>query len=160
MRTIFTVIGIVTVVYFLLRGLTLKRKVPESLIADTEVEQSAAGIMATLNTLSGKSLNGTKGELRAFNIDYTWEPWGKIIWQMSEVPHITFEKNKTSVSAYSTSDSSSGLYASIASIVDEEKIISDISQSEISVKLGSSATDYERLLYAKLIEMGAEVIKD
>ncbi len=159
MRTVFYIIGIAAVVYFFLRGLTLKRKISEPLISDAEIQQSAAGIMAALNTLSNKSLNSAMAELDAFSITYTWEPWGKIIWEMSEVPDITFEKNKTSVLAYSTSDSSMGLHSSITSIVDTERVISDTSQSKISVKLGSSANNYERLLYAKLIEMGAEVLK-
>ncbi len=159
MRTIFAIIGIITVIYFLLRGLTFKRKAPASLISDAEVERSATGIVATLETLSDKSLNAAKAELDAYNIGYKWEPWGKIIWQMPEVPNITFEKDKTNVTAYNAGDSFGGLYVKICSIVDSDRVISDASNSKISVRLESPASDYERLIYAKLIEMGAEIIE-
>ena len=158
MRTIFAIIGIITVIYFLLRGLTLNRKTPAPLISDAEVEQSVAGITTTLETLSGKSLNAAKAELDAYNIGYKWEPWGKIVWQMPEVPNITFEKDKTNVAAYSVGDSLGGLYVKICSIVDSDRVISDATNSKISVRLESPASDYERLIYARLIEMGAEII--
>ncbi len=154
MRTIFAIIGIITVVYFLLRGLTFRRK---TLISNTEIEQSASDIVATLDTLSNKSLNRAMAELDEFSIAYTWEPWGKIVWQMPEVPNLTFEKNKTSVAAYSTDDSPGGLYIRISSIVDNDRVISDVSKSKMSIRLESPASDYERLLYAKLIEMGVEI---
>jgi len=154
-RTIFAIIGIITVAYYVFRGLTSTRRSPEALISDAEVERSATGIMTTLDTLSGKSLNATMVELDAYGIGYEWEPWGKIVWQMNEVPNVTFEKDKTNVTAYSLG----GLYAKIWSIVDNERVINDDSHKKISVKLESSASNYERLVYAKLIEMGAEVIK-
>ena len=158
MRTIFAIIGIITVVYFLLRGLTFNRKTSAPLISDAEVERSAAGIMTTLGTLSEKSLNAAKAELDEYNIDYKWEPWGKIVWQMPEVPNIIFEKDKTNVAAYSMDDDLGGLYVKICSIVDSDRVISDASNSKITVRLESPASDYERLIYAKLIEMGAEII--
>ena len=158
MRTIFAIIGIITVVYFLLRGLTFNRKAPDPLISDAEVERSAAGIMTALDTLSDKSLNATMAQLDEFGIDYDWEPWGKIVWQMDEVPNIIFEKDKTSVSASSVSDNPGRVYARKWSIVDSDRVISDASESKISVRLESPASDYERLVYAKLIEMGAEII--
>ena len=99
-------------------------------------------------------------ELDAFHIDYDWEPWGKIVWQMDEVPNIIFEKDKTRVTAYSLNDSQGGLHARIWSIVDNDRVISETSGKKISVKLESPASNYERLVYAKLIEMGAEVKKD
>ncbi len=158
MRTIFAIIGIITVVYFLLRGLTSNRKAPASLISDAEVERSATGIVTTLETLSGKSLNAAKAELDEYSIGYKWEPWGKIVWQMPELPDIMFEKDKTNVIAYSVDNSLGGLYVKICSIVDSDRVISDVSNSKISVRLESPASDYERLIYAKLIEMGAEII--
>lgn len=158
MRTIFAIIGIITVIYFLLRGLTLNRKDPDPLISGAAVEQIATGIMTTLETLSDKSLNAAMAELDEYSIAYKWEPWGKIVWQMPEVPNVTFEKDKTSVTAYSMSDAPGRLYARIWSIVDSERVISDASNSKIGVRLQSPASDYERLIYAKLIEMGAEII--
>jgi len=159
-RTIFAIIGIVTVFYFLLRGLTLNKKAPDSLISDIEVEQIATGIMTTLETLSNRSLNAAIAELDEYNMAYKWEPWGKIVWQMPEVPGILFEKDKTSVTAYSTSDTPGRFYARIRSIVDSEKVISDASKNQIGVRLQSPASDYERLIYARLIEMGAEIMRD
>ncbi len=158
MRTIFTIIGIIAVAYYLFRGLTSKRQAPDPLISDAEVGRSATGIMTTLDTLSGKSLNATKAELDSYGIGYEWEPWGEIVWQMPEVPNITFVKDKTSVIAYSMGDNLSGLHARIWSIVDSDRVISDASGSKIGVRLESPASNYERLVYAKLIEMGAEVI--
>ena len=160
MRTIFAIIGIIAVTYYLVRGLNSNKKAPDPLISDVEVGRSATGIMTTLDTLSGKSLNATMAELDAYDIGYEWEPWGKIVWQMAEVPNITFEKDKTSVTAYSMGDSLGGLQARIWSIVDSDRVISDASVSKISVRLESPASNYERLVYAKLIEMGAEVMKD
>ncbi len=159
MRTLFAIIGIVTVVYFLIRGLTARRNTGDPMISDNLIRQSAQGIMAALDTLSGKSLESAKAELDAYGIDYKWEPWGRIIWQMDDIPGITFEKDKTNVAAYSTGDSSSGLYVSVQSIVDNERVISDTSKSKISAKLEQPASNYERLLYARLLEMGAEVVK-
>ena len=158
MRMIFAIIGIITVIYFLLRGLTFNRKAPAPLISDAEVERSAAGIVTTLETLSGKSLNAAKAELDEYSIGYKWEPWGKIVWQMPEVPNITFEKDKTNVAAYSMGDGLGGLYVKICSIVDNDRVISNVSDSKINVKLESPTSNYERLIYAKLIEMGAEII--
>ncbi len=158
MRTIFSIIGIITVVYFLLRGITSNRKAPASLISDAEVERSATGIVTTLETLSDKSLNAAKAELDEYGIGYKWEPWGKIVWQMPEISNIIFEKDKTSVAAYSIDNSPGGLYSKIVSIVDNDRVISDVSSSKIRVKLMTPASDYERLIYAKLIEMGAEII--
>ncbi|MEA3419023.1 MAG: hypothetical protein U9Q90_06445 [Campylobacterota bacterium] len=159
MRTIFAIIGIIAVAYYLFRGLTSNRKASDPLISDAEVGRSATGIMTTLDTLSDKSLNATMAELDGYGIGYEWEPWGKIIWQLPEVPNITFEKDKTSVAAYSMSDSLGGLYVRIWSIVDSDRVISDASGSKISIRLESPASNYERLVYAKLIEMGAEIIK-
>ncbi|MEA3455937.1 MAG: hypothetical protein U9R26_05480 [Campylobacterota bacterium] len=158
MRTIFAIIGIITVIYFLLRGLTLKRKAPDPLISDAAVEEIATGIVTTLETLSNKSLNTAKAELDNYSIDYKWEPWGKIVWQMTAVPNITFEKDKTSVTAYSGDSSLGGLYVNILAIVDSDRVISDSANSKIGVRLESPTTDYERLIYAKLIEMGVEII--
>lgn len=160
MRTIFAIIGIIAVTYYLVRGLYSNKKAPDPLISDAEVGRSATGIMTTLGTLSDKSLNAAMAELDAFGIDYEWEPWGKIVWQMAEVPNVTFEKDKTSVTAYSMGDSLGGLQARIWSIVDSDRVISDASVSKIGVRLESPASNYERLVYAKLIEMGAEVMKD
>ena len=158
MRTIFAIIGIIAVAYYLFRGLTSKSQAPDPLISDAEVGRSATGIMTTLDTLSSKSLNATKAELDAYGIGYTWEPWGEIVWQMPEVPNITFVKDKTSVIAYSMGNNLSGLHARVWSIVDSDRVISDASGSKIGVRLESPASNYERLVYAKLIEMGAEVI--
>ncbi len=134
------------------------KKDSDPLISDAAVEQIATSIMTTLETLSDKSLNAAMAELDEYNIAYKWEPWGKIVWEMPKAPNITFEKDKTSVIAYSMGYTPGGLYARIWSIVDSDRVISDASNSKISVRLESPASDYERLIYAKLIEMGAEII--
>jgi hypothetical protein len=158
MRTIFAIIGIIAVAYYLFRGLSTGGRAPEPLISDADVEQSATGIMTTLDSLSDKSLNATMAELEEYGIDYKWEPWGKIVWQMDEVPNIIFEKDKTSVSAYSLDDELGGLHARIWSIVDNDRVISDTADSKISVRLDQPVSNYDRLVYARMIEMGAEVM--
>ena len=78
-------------------------------------------------------------ELDEFGIGYKWEPWGKIVWQMDEVPNIIFEKDKTSVSASSVSGNFGRVYARKWSIVDSDRVISDATGSKISVRLESPA---------------------
>ncbi len=154
MRTLFAIIGIVAVVYLLINWLTGSRKADEVLISDAELERIASVIITTLETLADKSLDAAKIELEQYDIAYEWEPWGKIVWQIPDVPYILFEKDKTSVVAYSIGDNRGRLYLKKWSIVDEGRVISDTAVNQITVKLEPPASNYERLLYAKLLEKG------
>ena len=154
MRTLFAIIGVVSVVYLLVRWFSSDKNNSSTLISDTELERIAAVIISTLDTLSGKSLDAAKIELEQYDIAYEWEPWGKIVWQMPDVPYILFEKDKTAVIAYSIGEYRGRLYLKKWSIVDEGRVISDTDVNRITVKLEPPVSNYERLLYAKLLEKG------
>ena len=159
MRTFFAMIGMVTVVYLLYRWLSSEKASENILISDAELERIAAVIISTLDMLADKSLDAAKAELERYDISYEWEPWGKIVWQMPDVPYLLFEKDKTAVIAYSLGDNRGRLYLKKWSIVDEKKVISNTAASKITVKLEPPASNYERLLYAKLLEKGVEIDK-
>ena len=73
---------------------------------------------------------------------------------MSEVPSVLFEKDKTAVVASTLGDMPEKLTAKKWSIVDEGRVISDTDVNRIIVKLEPPVSNYERLLYAKLLEKG------
>jgi hypothetical protein len=159
MRTFFAMIGMVTVVYLLYRWLSAGKSSENALISDAELERVATVIISTLDMLADKSLDAAKAELERYDIAYEWEPWGKIVWQMPDVPFVTFEKDKTAVIAYSVGEIQGRLHIKKWSIVDEKKVISNTAASKIAVKLEPPVSNYERLLYAKLLEKGVEIDK-